>query len=115
MGSERLEAVMGVELDPLHDANPIPVLNEMPYAGQRTQAPPADQIPSIMASIEKAVKDLPPDVGAALVGKVTGDGWNAGVIVRAPHGWNVHAWVGDNDWIPGKMDYGVEVLKTWTF
>jgi hypothetical protein len=106
---------MSVELDPMHDANPIPVLNEMPYAGQITTAPPADQLPSIMASIEQAVQRMPPGADAALVGKVGPDGWNASVIVRAPHGWNVHAWVGDNDWIPGKMDYGVEVLKTWTF
>jgi hypothetical protein len=104
---------MGVELDPLHRFHPAPNLPDMPYAGQITQAPPAGQLPSILASIEQALKDLPPDVDAALVGKVTGDGWNASVVVRAPHGWNVHAWVGDNDWTPGKMDYGVEVLKTW--
>jgi hypothetical protein len=91
---------MGVQLDPDH-----------------ASAPPRDQIPSILASIDQAVKDMPDDADIAVVGRATEEtGWQGAVIVKAPHGWNVHAWIGDPDWSgPAPIDKGIEILKTWRF
>lgn len=108
---------MKIHLDPLHSFHQVPRLPDMPYAGTFASAPPSDQIPSIIAGIENAVKEMPDDANIAAVGRATKDGgWQGAVLVKAPQGWNLRAWIGDPDWSgPQPVDYGVEIAKVWKF
>jgi hypothetical protein len=40
-------------------------------------------------------------------------GWNAAFVVKDVHGWNVSTWIGKSWGNDDKLDWGVEVLKTW--
>jgi hypothetical protein len=79
--------------------------------GVQFNAPPEHLLPSIMGSIERAMSELPPDVDGALVGQATKAGWNAAIVMKAPLGINVEAWIGSKWGEP--IDYGVAVLKTF--
>lgn len=72
--------------------------------------PPRAMLPDITASIARAASGLAVGEGA-VVGIATDAGWNGAVVVRAPHGIDVHAWVGKS-W-GTQLTGGVEVRKTF--
>jgi hypothetical protein len=97
---------------------PLPALPGVPTTesgepkGVRYAAPPAELVPSIMDSIAKAMETVierEPDAKGAVVGQATTAGWNAAIVVKAPGGFDVEAWIGSTWGKP--IDGGVKVLK----
>lgn len=79
--------------------------------GVAFNAPPEDLVPSIRASLDKAIATLPPGANGALVGIATERGVNAAVVAKGDHGWQVSAWIGKT-W-SGPVEAGARVMKTW--
>jgi hypothetical protein len=82
--------------------------------GVRYAEPPADAIPSIKASIEKAIEaaNLPPGAKGTIVGIADEKGANGAVVIRAGRGWDVVSWIG-KEWGAPKPHYGAAVRKVW--
>lgn len=79
--------------------------------GVAFSAPGPELVPSITASIRRAVESLPAGSRGAIVGVATQDGVNAAIVARFDHGWDVQAWVGKR-WA-GPLEAGVQVQKVW--
>lgn len=81
------------------------------HPGVAFNAPPEHLIPDIQASIGKAVAALPTDAKGAIVALVTDKGVNAAFIFKAPHGFEVAAWIGKS-W-GEELTAGAEVMKVF--
>jgi hypothetical protein len=80
--------------------------------GVRYNSPPEHLVPEVVGRIEQAVANIGPK-DLVLVGLMNKDGANAALVGTGPFGVTVHAWIGKT-W-RGDTDYGVEVLRRWTF
>lgn len=87
-----------------------------PIRGVQFNAPPDDIIPSITASIDKAMKSLRPGEDGAIVGLADGKGGaNAALVLRVPHGFEVYAWIGKNWSADSDVEWGAAIRKSITF
>lgn len=87
-----------------------------PVRGVQFNAPPDDIIPSITASIDKAMKSLRADEDGAIVGLADGKGGvNAALVFRAPHGFEVYAWLGKNWQADSNIEWGAAIRKSIKF
>ena len=93
----------------------------MTYAGGATNGvamnSPADYLlPSISASIAKAMTAVPASKSGALVAIVTPKGCNLAVVQKVGNNFEVNAWIGKT-WGPklGEpgWDYGAQAKLTW--
>jgi hypothetical protein len=82
-----------------------------PLNSVQLTAPPDHLIGDVMASINAAVEQLPPDKNNAFVAVADLAGMNAAFVHRTDDGWAVKVWVGKT-W-KGPAEAGAQVMKTW--
>lgn len=84
--------------------------------GVQFNAPPDSIIPSITASIDKAMASLRPGEDGAIVGIADGKGGaNGALVLRAPHGFEVYAWLGKSWADDEPVNWGVAIRQSITF
>lgn len=84
--------------------------------GVQFNAPPDSIVPSITASIEKAMASLRPGEDGAIVGLTDRKGGtNFALVLRAPHGFEVYTWIGKNWAEDEPLDWGAAIRKSITF
>jgi hypothetical protein len=105
---------MGVYVDDLDDTIPdlpIPVAGIDPLLPPRSMV--GERLPSIIEDIERSIAAIPDDADGAIVGHYSRDEWVGAVLLRAPGGFRIKGWIGQEE---GKrLNYGIGVLKTFKF
>lgn len=81
-------------------------------SGVAFNAPDAEHLPGLMASINGAFAQLSPYAHGALVAIATESGGNAALVIRVGDSVKVETWIGKT-WGTPKPSYGVAVMKTF--
>lgn len=86
-------------------------LPEQPLKGVQFTPPPTPIFDSVQAQVAAAIGRLPPDAHGAVISVATTAGWNAAIVTKAPHGFDVQAYVGSKWGEP--IEGGIAVTKVW--